>query len=180
MPRIGTLPTSCVVQILQFGGPPAVLKLACTSARWSWRCANSPEARRQLFDARSSCAIAAGIRDSDAWSLQLWPSTQRDNRYIALVAVARYGVVLQFAADHLRADRELVLAAVAQNGFALQYAAEDLKADKEVVLSAVAQNGHALAYAAAELRADKEVLHVAVAQDGYALFYAAEHLRADK
>ena len=78
------------------------------------------------------------------------------------------GVVLH-AVKMFKSDRGVALAAVAKLGIALEYCSECLKADRDVVFAAVRQQGRALQYASAELRADPGVVREAVRQDGMAV-----------
>jgi hypothetical protein len=95
----------------------------------------------------------------------------RDHEVI-LEAVANFGLALEWADDHHRADKTVVLSAVQQNGLALAYAHPSLQADRDVVLAAVYNFGTALEYADLSLRADDEVISVAVANDAAAWEWA--------
>ena len=66
---------------------------------------------------------------------------------LGVPAVEKNGLLLQYAADELRADAEVVFAAVQQNGWALLHGSEELRSDRDIVLAAVQQNGRALQHA---------------------------------
>mmetsp|Transcript_25331 Transcript_25331/g.58867 ORF Transcript_25331/g.58867 Transcript_25331/m.58867 type:complete len:308 (-) Transcript_25331:89-1012(-) len=103
----------------------------------------------------------------------------KSERDAVLAIVAKSGLLLRNAPEHLKLDKDVVLAAVTQSGFALQWAGSSLKGNREVVQAAVGQTGVALEFASAELRADKDLALAAVQQDGNALEYVSEDLLAD-
>mmetsp|Transcript_5644 Transcript_5644/g.13267 ORF Transcript_5644/g.13267 Transcript_5644/m.13267 type:complete len:463 (-) Transcript_5644:91-1479(-) len=104
----------------------------------------------------------------------------RDDRDIALAAVKRNGLALQFATDGIKDDREVVLEAVKNTSRALEFGSERLRADVDVVLEAVGKLGVVLKFASEDLRAEKAVVLAAVKNKGVALKFASEELRADQ
>merc|ERR1719237_20024 len=82
------------------------------------------------------------------------------------------GLVLEHAADHLRADKDVVLAAIAEDGNAFQFAADSLRSNKEFVLEAVKTSGKSLQFVPDHLRNDREIVKAAGARSGNALTFA--------
>merc|ERR1712070_809665 len=56
----------------------------------------------------------------------------------------------------MRSSREMALAAVEKDGMALQFLPKEIQADREVALTATGQEGRALKYASKEVQADVE------------------------
>lgn len=81
------------------------------------------------------------------------------------------------AEEGARADKDVVMVAVARDGRALKFAAPELRADREVALAAVSRSWLALRYAAPELQADSEVTDAAVTRDWGPVQYAAREPR---
>ena len=66
-----------------------------------------------------------------------------------MTAIKSDGLVLQFAAEEVKADRGIVLNAVRKKYFldsALKYCSDVLKADREIVLKAIQADGFSLQY----------------------------------
>ena len=121
-------------------------------------------------------------------------------RPLALAAVAKNGMLLQYVGPDLQKDREVVLAAVESRGEALRCADQTLRADRAIVLAAVRNNRgnidyamgpegpgagaggpeSVLSYAAPALQADLEVVLAAVSANAANLSVAAPSLRGDR
>jgi hypothetical protein len=107
------------------------------------------------------------------------PALLADKKFMML-AVAREGNGLEFAADDLLHDRNLVLQAVRQNGMALQHAAPAMRADFEIVMAAIENTGHALFFAEEKLKQNRAVILAAVRSSAETYHYLDEAIKSDR
>lgn len=81
------------------------------------------------------------------------------NPQVVKEAVARNGLLLEFASENMKNNLDVVAAAVWNNGDALQYASSSLRGHRDVVACAVSSDsGHALQYASGQLKTDVEIM----------------------
>lgn len=107
----------------------------------------------------------------------------RKNKTIALAAVTRSGIELQYVMRPLKENFDIVMAAVTNNGLALAYASQTLRKNHEIVLTAVSENGGALQYADRLLTADEDIVRAALTSSKYkgaSFCYASPKLKSHR
>jgi hypothetical protein len=82
-----------------------------------------------------------------------------------LVSSREHSAALLWASPAVRDDKDVALTAVAACGLALQYVSERLSDDIDVVMTAVRTWGSSLRYASARLRSNPEVVMAALCRD---------------
>lgn len=123
----------------------------------------------QLLVAPRSLGITVSSREQAMATCHQFPSLPtkwREDREIALQAVALNGAHLEYVGTVLQADRALVMVAVGQYGQALRYASASMRGDPEVVLRAVRKQSEALQFAVTELRHDLAFAKQALTANG--------------
>lgn len=115
----------------------------------------------------------------DPMSFRSLPFRFRDNRDIALAAIASRPYQMKYASYGVRNDKKVVLEAVKRDGTMLEYASDRLRSDNEVVTSAVSEDGGALKYASERLRGTKRVVLIALQNNINALMYVSRDLKED-
>eukprot|EP00501_MAST-03F_sp_TOSAG23-6_P001577 GSMAST32.ASY1.ANO1.1642.1 assembled CDS len=139
---------------------------------------NSPEALEFASPAmQSKRHIAMTAVSKNGLTLEFAKQFQGD-KGVVLAAVKQNGMSLEFASKEMRKDNEVVTLAVNQDGEALLFSL--LTEDPEVVLAAVKKNGLAVAYAASSLRNNPMIMGAAVSHEGTALFYGSEEIQANR
>jgi len=125
----------------------------------------------------------------------------KTDREIALLAVSKNGLALQYLVEYFESDLDVNMRAVMNNGLALEYVRGNLKNSKTISMEAVHQNGHALRYCnlkndkdicleavkskgfalefCSNFKNDREIVIAAVRQDKYAIKYASQELAND-
>ena len=63
---------------------------------------------------------------------------------LALIAVKKNGIILQYVSNYLKKDKEVVLAAVKENGYSLKYADILLQNDEEIIIESIKQKKYPL------------------------------------
>jgi hypothetical protein len=104
----------------------------------------------------------------------------RDDKQIVITAIKKnkyHSNQIRFASERLKNDREVALSALAKCGSDLEYVSSQLKKDKEVVLTAVGNNGMALEFASDELKNDAEIVKLAIKGHLNAFNFASKELR---
>lgn len=104
----------------------------------------------------------------------------KNDKEIALAALAQNGHALYYASDNLKNDRDFILAAVLISGSALIYTSDALKANEEVVRAAVDNDGSSLKFVSAKLQDHHDIVLAAVSNDGSALEFASKGLKDDR
>lgn len=104
----------------------------------------------------------------------------KNDKEIALAALAQNGHALYYASDNLKNDRDFILSAVTQSGSALIYASDALKDNEEVVQAAVRNDGSALKFISDALQDNRGIVLAAVSKDGSALEFASKKLKDDR
>ena len=131
-----------------------------------------------ISDALRQEAIAMIIEDPHDYT-QMREDLQQD-REVAMVAVQQKDFITrQYLHTSFKNDKEMALVAVASSPYALEFFDESIKDDQEVVFLSVSQNGYSLQYASARLRADREVVYAAVSNYGRALGFVDPSFNLD-
>jgi len=128
--------------------------------------------------------VVEALQDPNGYTVSLVPSALLHDRGIALDAVRKRGMCLQWNRFYLAhaSDFEVLHAAVTQAGKALRHIKRpnNLSAEeyRKLALAAVAQDGYAYTYVT--IYDDREIALTAVTQAGGALEFVLEPLRSDK
>ena len=100
----------------------------------------------------------------------------RNDRYIAISAIAHKSGVFEKLSEELQADTELVMEVVKHNVYQLN-ASEELRRDKEVPIDAVQNSSGALQWASNTLLDDKEVVLAAIKYDAFEISHPSNRLK---
>eukprot|EP00931_Biecheleriopsis_adriatica_P114398 TRINITY_DN9010_c0_g1_i1.p1 TRINITY_DN9010_c0_g1~~TRINITY_DN9010_c0_g1_i1.p1 ORF type:complete len:548 (-),score=80.85 TRINITY_DN9010_c0_g1_i1:286-1929(-) len=119
---------------------------------------------------------------ADGKNLKTAPLEVRQNREVALTAVAQNVQALRDVPAVLKLDPDFRLAATARNGHKLLSVLSvwpELKQDRGVFLQMASEHWDVLRHASEEVRSDREVVLASVRRYGGALQFASEQLRDD-
>lgn len=138
-----------------------------------------PEAfrnNRELLDIVVNNEIASNS------CFEFFPDEMRDDRKIALKAVADDAGCFEFLSARLRDDEELARMAVRKRGMYLEYASDRLKDDKEIVKIALWEGDNiprVLDWMSPRLKKDKELIVAAMELDSRLMSLVDPELQAD-
>ena len=102
-----------------------------------------------------------------------------DNKRHVLLAVSRFGMELQHAAEHLRRDHEVVRAAARADWRSLAFVPYDLMTDMDFMMRLAKIEGRCIHYAGDKVLANLDFIRVALQQNGTALQYAPCSVQCD-
>ena len=77
-------------------------------------------------------------------------------------------------------DKEVALVAVKRNGLVLDYCSKELKDDFDIVLAAVSNNGVSIKYASDNLKDNKKIVDAALKNKSDAINYLSNHMKTQK
>lgn len=110
------------------------------------------------------------VQRGAAWVITVLPLTLQRDREFLQAAIEKDAAVLEyFQYTEEAVPRDLALAAVKKNGLVLQYLCHTHRADREIAIAAVSSKGRAIRYLSQSLRMDRDVILQAVKQDAAAL-----------
>lgn len=98
---------------------------------------------------------------------------------VMLEAVAKNGIVLQYASLSLRDNDTIAQTAIKCNSYAVRYISDRIKKKRDLMLSVVKENGEVLKWLP-HFSDDKEFIEYAVKENGINIQYASDRLLRDK